>query len=173
MSIFYSGEICYHFPMKTTQQEQNKTENHKILYRSSNKMLAGVAAGIAEYFAVDPSIIRLIFVLLTVFGGSGILIYIILWIMLPPDSSKAREGKDMMKENVQEMKEKVTEFAKGFKLHPTEKKERSQFGFGIVIVIIGVLFLLNNMGLFEMVEVQKFWPLLLIFLGIYIVSRNE
>jgi len=56
----------------------------KRLFRDSdNAMFAGVAAGLGAYFGVDAVIIRLLFVLLTFFGGSGILIYIVLWLIIP------------------------------------------------------------------------------------------
>jgi len=155
--------------MKNKQLEQQK----KLLRNTSDKMIAGVASGIADYFDIDSNIIRLLFILLTIFGGSGILLYIVLWIFIPSDASKNVNGRDTMKENVREMKDTVSEVAKEFKSRPKERKERSQFGFGIIIVIVGILFLLNNLGILEMVEIQKFWPLLLVFLGIYIVSRNE
>lgn len=59
----------------------------KRLYRDEqDKFVAGVASGIAHYLNVDPAIIRLIFVLLTIFGGSGLLVYIIFWIVLPSRS---------------------------------------------------------------------------------------
>jgi phage shock protein C len=61
----------------------------KKLRRSSDKMLAGVCAGVAEYFGIDPVIVRIVFVLLALAGGPGILLYIILWIVMPesPTSS--------------------------------------------------------------------------------------
>jgi phage shock protein C len=46
-------------------------------------MFAGVAAGLAEYFAVDPALVRLLFVLLAFTGGHGLLLYLILWAILP------------------------------------------------------------------------------------------
>lgn len=56
----------------------------KRLYRSrTNKMLAGVCAGIAEYFSLDPTIIRLAWVVFTCIGGSGLLAYIIAAIIIP------------------------------------------------------------------------------------------
>ena len=56
----------------------------KRLYRKTNEqMLAGVCAGLADYLGVDLAIVRLIFVLLFFFGGNGILIYVILWILMP------------------------------------------------------------------------------------------
>lgn len=55
----------------------------KKLYKSSNKMLAGICAGIAEYFNIDPTLVRLGWVLFCVLGGSGILAYIICAIVIP------------------------------------------------------------------------------------------
>lgn len=56
----------------------------KKLYRKTNdQMLAGVCAGLADYLGLDLAIVRLIFVLLFFFGGHGILIYVILWILMP------------------------------------------------------------------------------------------
>ena len=51
--------------------------NGKRLYKSNNKKICGVCAGIAEYFDVDPTIVRLIWAAVTLAGGSGILIYIV------------------------------------------------------------------------------------------------
>ncbi|MGP8321990.1 MAG: PspC domain-containing protein [Methanosarcinaceae archaeon] len=57
---------------------------NKRLYRSrDNCMIAGVCGGIAEYFDMDPTLIRLLWILFTFAGGSGILVYIIAWIIIP------------------------------------------------------------------------------------------
>jgi len=59
------------------------------LYRSqTQRMIAGVCGGLAEYFNVDATLMRVLFLLLAVFGGSGIVIYIVMWIIVP-DASKA------------------------------------------------------------------------------------
>jgi len=57
----------------------------KKLYRSSNKMLAGVCAGIGEYLGIDPTVIRVIYTVLTIFSAAfpGILLYIILMLLIP------------------------------------------------------------------------------------------
>ncbi len=58
--------------------------NAKRLYRSrTESMLGGVCGGLGDYFNMDPSIFRLIFILLFLLGGHGLLIYIILWLVLP------------------------------------------------------------------------------------------
>jgi phage shock protein C len=46
-------------------------------------MIGGVAGGIAEYLGVDPTIIRLAFVVLTLLGGSGPLLYLVAWLLMP------------------------------------------------------------------------------------------
>ncbi|HJU00332.1 MAG TPA: PspC domain-containing protein [Actinomycetes bacterium] len=54
------------------------------LYRStSNRQLAGVCGGLAQYFNLDPTLIRVLFVILAVLGGSGVILYIALWIIVP------------------------------------------------------------------------------------------
>lgn len=61
--------------------------NGKRLYRSeSNRMLCGVCAGIAEYFNLDPTLIRLAWALFCILGGSGVLAYILAAIIIPPES---------------------------------------------------------------------------------------
>ena len=61
--------------------------NGKRMYRSeSNRMLCGVCAGIAEYFNLDPTLIRLAWALFCVLGGSGVLAYILAAIIIPPES---------------------------------------------------------------------------------------
>jgi phage shock protein C len=56
----------------------------KRLYRSeTNKMIGGVAGGLGDYFNIDPVLLRLLFVLVVLLGGSGILAYLILWIVVP------------------------------------------------------------------------------------------
>ena len=56
----------------------------KKLYKSTqNNMLDGVCGGIAEYFGIDPTVVRLIWALFSLMGGSGILAYIIAAIIIP------------------------------------------------------------------------------------------
>lgn len=62
----------------------------KRLTRSvDDRMLAGVAAGLAEYFSIDPALIRILFVIIALFGGgiTGLLIYLVLWIIMPEPTS--------------------------------------------------------------------------------------
>ena len=56
----------------------------KRLYRSrEEKIIGGVCGGLAEYLNVDPTLIRLALVLITLFGGAGIIVYLVLWVIVP------------------------------------------------------------------------------------------
>jgi phage shock protein C len=57
----------------------------KKLYRSSNRIIAGVCGGVAEYFDLDPTLIRVIYLVLSLFSAAfpGVLLYIILMLMIP------------------------------------------------------------------------------------------
>lgn len=58
----------------------------KKLFKSSvNKKLCGVCGGIGEYFQVDPTIVRLIFVILGLWSGSGVILYIIAALLIPEE----------------------------------------------------------------------------------------
>jgi len=58
------------------------------LYRSrSQRMIAGVCGGLADYFNIDATLVRVLFLLLAVFGGTGLVIYIVMWVIVP-DISK-------------------------------------------------------------------------------------
>ncbi len=59
--------------------------NPKRLYRSDNKMLCGVCAGIAEYFNIDPTIVRVGYLALSIFsaGFPGLVLYLILLLVMP------------------------------------------------------------------------------------------
>jgi phage shock protein PspC (stress-responsive transcriptional regulator) len=63
----------------------------KFFRNREDRILAGVASGVAAYFAIDPLWIRLLFVLGTFFGGPGLLVYIILWIIIPEAKTTAQK----------------------------------------------------------------------------------
>lgn len=56
---------------------------HKLYRSKTNRKLAGICGGLAEYFGVDATLIRVLFVLLAVLGGSGLVLYLAMWIIVP------------------------------------------------------------------------------------------
>lgn len=64
--------------------------NNKITRSSSDRMLFGVAGGLAEYLNIDPVLVRLFFVLLTLSTGYGAIIYLLLALLMPEDQPAAK-----------------------------------------------------------------------------------
>jgi len=146
-----------------------KNEIYKKLYRSeTNRVLAGVAGGLGEYFGIDPLLLRILFILLAVFGGGGVIIYLILWLLIPSEKDTARDPEDTIKQNAEELKMKAQSFAKEFKGMQSENHSRNRFGF--LIIVIGLVFLFDNLGFFRF---HFFWPVLLIAFGLFLVFRNK
>lgn len=61
-------------------------EMTKRLFRSNDRMLGGVCAGIAEYIGWDPTLVRIAYIVLSIVSAAfpGLLVYLILWIVMPP-----------------------------------------------------------------------------------------
>ncbi len=57
----------------------------KLCRSSSNCVIAGVCGGIGAYFGIDPVVVRILLVLFTLFGGAGVLAYVVCWILMPRD----------------------------------------------------------------------------------------
>ena len=65
----------------------------KKLYRSiTDKMIGGVAGGLAEYFDIDSTLVRVLFIVVVFLGGGGIVAYIILWIVVPQKPYEIPKG---------------------------------------------------------------------------------
>jgi phage shock protein PspC (stress-responsive transcriptional regulator) len=59
--------------------------NKRLSRSRTNRKLAGVCGGVAEFLGWDPTLVRVLWIVLTMLGGSGILIYLVLWIAMPED----------------------------------------------------------------------------------------
>ncbi|MDD5062955.1 MAG: PspC domain-containing protein [Candidatus Marinimicrobia bacterium] len=142
----------------------------KKLYRSDQqKIVAGVCGGIAEYFEIDPVLIRLIWIVLIVFGGTGILAYLIAWIVIPTRQMKNEEP--VVKE------EPVVEKPES---KPQSQSQNMRLFWGIVLILIGLLIVANQfwwpLDFFRLVikGIFKFFiPAILIVLGIFIILQGS
>ncbi len=57
--------------------------NKKLYLSETDKKIAGVCGGLAEYFGIDSTVVRILWVLLSIFFGSGIIAYLIAWLLIP------------------------------------------------------------------------------------------
>jgi len=68
------------------------TQPHRRLERPEDRIIAGVCRGLGDHFDVDPVLVRIAFVVLTVVGGAGILAYLVLWVIMPAAGSPVAIG---------------------------------------------------------------------------------
>jgi phage shock protein C len=117
-------------------------------------MVAGVCGGLAEYFDVDPTLMRLVFVPLALLHGIGIIAYIILWIIAP------KKGKG---EGTREMESEIGERRGAGEL---------PLWLGTLFILLGLVFLTHNLGLLWW-QWGKFWPVVLILIGVVLLWRRR
>jgi len=147
----------------------------KRLYRSiTDRKFAGVAGGLAEYFVMDPLLIRLAFVILTLAGGGGFLIYLVFWIVTPENPvrvnpSMNQPNQDSQKtttENPGNTTEPLTTETNATPTPAPQTKERSKGSLigGLVLITLGSLFLADE--LIPQVNFGDLWPVILIVIGV-------
>jgi len=150
------------------------------LYRSvREKMIGGVCGGLADYFSVDVTLVRLIMVVAAFAWGVGFLAYFAAWIIIPVNPAEQggqteHHNRDVG-EAVKGMVSDVKDATKGLYLQENDEKHenhenRSKIAGGI-LVTLGVLFLLERF-LPYWFDMSKMWPLLLILIGIAIIYRG-
>ena len=128
---------------------------NKKLYRSqTNRMIAGVCGGIAEYFSIDPNIVRLACVAISLLGGFGILVYIASIFIVPNNPDQTPE------ENAERL-----------------IKDKYMF-WGSLLIIVGLFLILRQTGLFYAfnfwhIPWQSVWAILLIGIGILLLVNRQ
>src|SRR5437870_3009515 len=141
--------------------ENNTTISGRRLYKSrNNRIIDGVCGGVAEYFGVDPTVVRILWVLVSLLGGSGLILYIVAMIVMPVNPDHRAQASSAAP-------------AAGV-------SERKRY-WGIVLILIGVFVLMANMDLFADFNWWSFsrtvvFPVSLILVGvlfIYVHSRRN
>ncbi len=154
-----------------------KTE--KRIFRSSNdRVLGGVCGGLGEYFEIDPIIFRVLFVVFAVFSGGGIIIYLILWLIIPEEADLTVKTEDVIKKNAKQMGDKAKEFVKNIEgLDTNDKEDRNnRLAWGILFIGIGFIFFFRNffdIDIFSRISFENFWPIIIIILGLYLIFKKK
>lgn len=169
-----------------------------VLRRGSDRIIAGVCSGLGHYFDIDPILVRMVFVVLTIANGIGILIYLVLWFLMDPPAAPAgnRSAGDRLRSMGDEIRE---DFRTGFNrsstttvppataegaapsepvspgdpIAPEHVRRRRGLWFGGGLILIGALLLLDNMGLFFGFQWHLFWPVILIAIGLFFLLRRH
>lgn len=78
-------------------------QGKRFLRSRNDRIIAGVAGGIAATLNIDPLLVRIGFLLLGLLNGFGLLVYVALWLLVPNEDSPAADARSQMRENVGEM----------------------------------------------------------------------
>lgn len=152
-------------------KEKMKTE--KKLYRlKDDYIIAGVCSGLAQYFGIDPTLMRVIFVLLFIGGGSGFLIYLVLWLIIPKEGGKKvkTSREENIKEFAEDLGDKAQTVASEIRSEIKASKKRGSF-FGLVLIVIGAAVLVEKLVPVRL-DWDYIWPGILIFLGLYLMTKK-
>lgn len=154
------------------------------LYRSrKDRMLGGVCGGLAQYLGIDSLFVRLFFVLLALGPGIGVVVYLILWILLPAESREgawqptygeaAGEGQEASS-GPEEIGRRAR--AIGSEIQEAVSHPHPQAGMiiGAALVLLGVVYLLQNLNVawLRWMDFDVLWPFLLILGGIALLARQ-
>jgi phage shock protein C len=144
----------------------------KKLYRSKkNKVIAGVAGGLGDYFKIDPVVIRLIFVGVTLLGGGGVLVYLLIWLVVPAEGNKGVIlGKETMEDNIREVGDTAKAYVDDFRIK-AKKEHKNSRKFGWLLIIFGLVLLAASQGWLKIVDWDRLWPLVLVGAGVYYLAR--
>jgi len=150
---------------------------NRKLYRSRNdKMLGGVCGGLGDYLGIDPIFVRLFFVFFTLGQGFGVLLYVVLWILVPEEPAGevvstggfSGDFSDEFSDRVQAMGEDVQTAIR--QPHP-----QAGLIIGGSLIIFGVIALVNSLDIrwLDWVNYDIVWPVLLIAGGVIWMLRGR
>jgi phage shock protein C len=137
----------------------------QLVRSESDKMVAGVCGGLAAYLGLDPTLVRLAFVLLLFASGIGFPIYLVLWVIMPRGATAGESEAVVMQDNIKEMKETVSAGANRLGQPVTV---------GIILIMLGFYFLFSQLGWMGWMGWMGHlvWPLLIIGVGVWLLRRK-
>lgn len=139
----------------------------------TDRVISGVCGGIAAYLDIDATFVRAVMVILAFPFGVGVLIYFVLLFLMPNPG----EATPFVRPAGTEQTTVVDPSGPATPLAPRAVDpmvmERRRNGLGLLLVAVGVVFMLGNVGAFRFVDWHYIWPLVLIALGVYLVAQRS
>ena len=147
-------------------------QNH--LYRSTtDKMLGGVCAGLGKYLNIDITIVRLFFVVLSMVGGLGPLLYLVLWVVVPPENHVTAPGQSGNLDG-EELKERAGMVRDDFVNAVSSPNQNVARYIGIALVLMGGFLILKQMNVpwLSWLNSGVIWAALILIAGIALLVRG-
>jgi phage shock protein C len=142
------------------------------LFRSrSNRVFGGVAGGIARSLNADPSLIRVIFAILIIFGGGGLLLYLILWIAIPEEPLGFFQESGTPGESSPANSEGTTDSPYAPQEYPVRRNNGALIG-GLILIAVGALFLIDRLLPGLNFHFRDIWPIALVIAGLVLIFSS-
>lgn len=145
------------------------------LYRSrTDSMVAGVCGGLGEYLRIDSTIVRIFFVLLALGSGIGVLLYMVLWLVIPRQGRGEAGTPETMRMGAEEIGERARAMSADVRESILGANPRAGIFVGVALVIVGIVFLLRELNVPWLVWLRfdLWWPVLLIIAGAALLWRR-
>lgn len=141
---------------------------------ATNRVISGVCGGVAEYLAIDPTLVRIFFVICTVLTAFVfILVYIALLILMPLPGERPLVDEWFGTRTAGDPAVAVgTDPAVTHPVAVNGDADRRRNTIGYALIAIGAVFLLSNVGVFRFVQWQYVWPLALVALGVLLLIQR-
>ncbi len=145
----------------------------RLVRSQTNRMIAGVCGGLGEYLGINPTFIRIFFLLLAFGEGSGFLIYMVLWILLPAHGTAGSNFGSTVHENAKEISGRAYELGQEVAGGLRGSNRQVSLLVGVALVVVGIVYLLDNLNLtwFSWLRFNILWPALLILGGGVLLIR--
>ena len=142
------------------------------LYRSrKDRIFGGVAGGIAHSLNADPAIIRLIFAILIIFGGGGVLLYLILWIAIPEEPLTFYQGSEFSAEPKAADEERAGGTPDMQPMYPPRQNNGALI-VGLILIVIGGIFIVDRFLPQIRFHFHDFWPIIIVIAGIVLIYSS-
>ena len=138
----------------------------------TNRVISGVCGGIAEYLDIDATFVRVVMVILAFPFGVGVLIYFVLLFLMPNPGEATPFVRSTGTEQATVLDPVNPGAPAAQRVVDPVAMERRRNGIGLLLVAVGVVFLLGNVGAFRFADLRYVWPLVLIALGVYLVAQR-
>lgn len=145
------------------------------LYRSgTDRMLGGVCGGLGHYLGVDATLVRLVFVLVGIGTGVGLLLYPAMWIIIPPEGRDISKPSETIGEGAREMAEQARSLSTTVSSSWQDSDPQAGKFVGGALILLGTIFLIQNLRIpwLRWVNFDLLWPLLLVLAGILLIRHR-
>jgi phage shock protein PspC (stress-responsive transcriptional regulator) len=147
---------------------------NRLTRSRSNRVIGGVCGGLGAHLSIDPILIRIFFVLLALGDGIGVLLYLVLWLVIPLEGAAETSMEANLRAGTSELAEQAQKMGEEVRQAVGRDASRTGALLGLGLVALGVWFLVRTFDIpwFRWLDWEQVWPMLLILAGVVLLWRR-